>query len=133
MHHEHFIEKISERVVASAIANAERKTTGPIRVYVSHSNIADPVEAAQHRFHRQGLDHTPDRNAVLIFIAPKSRNFAIIGDQAIHQKCGDAFWQSVAIEMTSYFKQQDWTQGLLHGIQKAGELLAQHFPVQFNS
>jgi uncharacterized membrane protein len=30
--------------------------------------------------------------------------------------------------MTGYFKKSEFTQGILHGIRKAGELLAAHFP-----
>ena len=65
---------------------------------------------------------------MLIFVAPKSRNFAIIGDKAVHEKCGDAFWTELAAAMTGYFKKGDFTDGLVHGVERAGALLAEHFP-----
>jgi uncharacterized membrane protein len=65
---------------------------------------------------------------VLIYVAPGARKFAIIGDAGVHAKCGDAFWRDVAAEMTGRFKQGEFTSGILHGIEKAGDLLAQHFP-----
>jgi uncharacterized membrane protein len=74
------------------------------------------------------MHQTADRNGVLIFVAPRARKFAIIGDSGVHARCGDEFWTKVAAEMTSHFKQENFTAGLLHAIQKAGELLTEHFP-----
>ncbi len=76
------------------------------------------------------MDKTSEKNGVLIYVAPRARKFAIIGDAGVHERCGDAFWTDVAGEMTNHFKQTRFTEGILHGIQKAGELLAKHFPGQ---
>jgi uncharacterized membrane protein len=32
--------------------------------------------------------------------------------------------------MGGYFRQSEFTPGILHGVQKAGKLLAEHFPLQ---
>jgi uncharacterized membrane protein len=74
------------------------------------------------------MHKTKDRNGVLIFVAPQNHKFAIIGDTAVHARCGDDFWTQVAAEMTTHFKNAQFTQALLHAIQKAGDLLAAHFP-----
>ena len=50
MHHEHFLNQVSDEAVATAIAEVEKKTTGRIRVYVSHHDVADPVAAAHRHF-----------------------------------------------------------------------------------
>jgi uncharacterized membrane protein len=125
-----FISSINDKAVVAAIGEAEKKTSGEIRVFVSHHKVPDPVAAAQKQFMRLGMEQTKHRNAVLIFVAPKSRNFAIIGDKAVHEKCGDGFWTAVAAEMTEHFKQRQWTAALTHGIAKAGKLLAEHFPAE---
>jgi uncharacterized membrane protein len=75
-----------------------------------------------------GMAKTRHRNGVLIYVAPKAHKFAVIGDQAVHGKCGDVFWQALAAEMSGHFKKSDFTEGILHGVRKAGELLAAHFP-----
>ena len=124
----HFISKVDDDAVAKAIHEAESTTTGPIRVLVSHRKVTDPVARAQHIFVKHGMSRTPHRNAVLIFVAPRTHKFAVIGDQAVHEKCGEEFWTQVAAEMTEHFKNGKWTEALLHGIKKAGELLAEHFP-----
>ena len=116
-----------ERLLAS-IRSAEGKTTGEVRVLVARHKAADPVAAAQHYFDRLGMASSAHRNGVLIFFAPRSRNFAVIGDKAVHEKCGDAFWAEVAGAMEERFRAGKFTDGLVHGVDRAGELLARHFP-----
>jgi uncharacterized membrane protein len=124
----HFLKQLEHDRIVAAIADAERKTSGQIRVLVSHRKVDDPVATAGRQFQRLGLHRTPQRNAVLIFVAPHSQRFAVIGDQAVHEKCGDAFWAELTAAMSSHFKQGQFTEGLLHGIARAGELLAAQFP-----
>jgi uncharacterized membrane protein len=86
------------------------------------------VASAQDYFNKTGMAQSAHRNGVLIFVAPRSRNFAIIGDSAVHAKCGDAFWASLAQTMGEHFKAGRFTDGVVHGVERAGELLARHFP-----
>jgi uncharacterized membrane protein len=116
-----------ERIV-SAIAAAELRTSGEIRVLVAEGRAQDPVAAAKRHFERLGMTKTAARNGVLIFVAPGSRTFAVIGDTGVHEKCGDAFWQELAAAMSEEFKRGEFTAGLVQGIGRAGVLLAEHFP-----
>jgi len=125
-----FLNQLRHDEIVAAIKNAERKTSGEIRVFISHKQVTDPVAAAQAQFVRLGMTKTHHRNGVLIFVAPRARKFAVIGDMAVHEHCGNIFWQALAAEMTGHFKQAEFTAGIIHGIQKAGELLAAHFPPQ---
>ena len=115
------------RVVA-AIAEAERKTSGRIRVLIARHRTKVPVAAAKRHFDQMGLSKAPERNGVLIFLAPRSRSFAVIGDQGVHDRCGEAFWRELVAAMSGHSRKGDFTAGLVHGIEKAGELLAAHFP-----
>lgn len=120
--------KIDHARVTAAIAAAELRTSGEIRVVLSRAKAADPVADAQHEFDRLGMAATAARNGVLIFLAPRSRNFAVIGDRGVHEKCGPTFWTDLAAAMTERFKRAEFTEGLVHGIERAGERLATHFP-----
>lgn len=117
------------RVVA-AIQAAERRTSGEIRVLVAKQPADDPVAAAKGHFERLGMTRTAARNGVLIFVAPQSRTFAVIGDLGVHEKCGDAFWGELAAAMEQQFRRGAFTEGLVHGVERAGALLAEHFPRQ---
>ncbi len=123
-----FLKQVRHDDIVAAVRQAELKTSGEIRVFISHKKIEDAVAAAQTAFVRMGMAKTRHRNGVLIFVAPKAHKFAVIGDHAVHQKCGDVFWQALAAEMSGHFKKSDFTGGILHGVRKAGELLAAHFP-----
>lgn len=128
MKHRKFISTLAHKRIHAAIRDAEQKTSGEIRVMVSHKRAPDPVATAQQAFLRLGLQQTTHRNAVLLFVAPRSRTFAVLGDEAVHARCGDVFWRELADAMTGYFKRGEYTDGILHGIRRAGELLAAHFP-----
>jgi uncharacterized membrane protein len=128
MHPKTFSRHLHHDNIVTAIRDAERKTSGEIRVSISPKHIYDPMAAARAEFLHRGMDKSPARNGVLIFVAPRSHNFAVIGDEAVHAKCGDEFWQKLADAMTSHFRKSEFTEGILHGVQKAGELLAEHFP-----
>jgi uncharacterized membrane protein len=123
----HFSRFDSERIVA-AIAKAERLSSGEIRVHVTTHKAADLVERAWRRFHLLGMDGTKERNGVLIYVAPSIRRFHILGDIGIHEKCGPEFWKEVAAAMEERFRRGEFTEAVVEGIDRAGEVLARHFP-----
>jgi uncharacterized membrane protein len=128
MNPEEFIARINQEEIVSAIREAERMTSGEIRVYVSRAPVETPVTAAQEQFTRLGMDQTRDRNGVLIYVCPVSRKFAIVGDTAVHRHCGEPFWVRLSDEMSQHFSQTDFTGGIVRAIREAGEVLRQHFP-----
>jgi uncharacterized membrane protein len=119
---------VDESKVAAAIVATERKTSGEIRVFLSSQKVDEPVQAAEQHFQRMNMTQTAARNGVLIFVAPASHAFAVIGDKGVHEKCGDAFWRELAEATGTRFKAGDFTAGLVVAIERAGELLALHFP-----
>jgi uncharacterized membrane protein len=130
MHPKTFAKHLQHDAIVAAIREAEQKTSGEIRVSISPKHVDDAVVAAQAEFLRLGLNQSMERNSVLIFVAPRAHKFAVIGDEAVHAKCGDEFWRQLADAMAGYFRKSEFMPGILHGVQKAGELLAEHFPRQ---
>jgi uncharacterized membrane protein len=130
MHPKTFSKHLHHDGIVEAIRDAEKKTTGEIHVSISPKHVDDAVAAAQKEFLRLGMNQSKERNGVLIFVAPRARKFAVIGDEAVHAKCGDAFWRQLADAMSGYFRKSEFTPGIIHGVQKAGDLLAEHFPRQ---
>ena len=97
-------------------------------MHVTRRVPKDLEERALRRFHLLGMTKTAERNGVLIYIAPRARRFRILGDAAIHAKAGDEFWKQVAAAMENHFRKDEFTEGVVHGIERVGEVLARHFP-----
>src|SRR5437867_1252353 len=129
-----FLSKLEHDRIIQAIREAEAKTSGEIRVYIQRGELnADPLSAAQKKFHRLGMHRTADRNAVLIFVAPRAHKFAVVGDKAIHEKCGEQFWQRLIDRMQRHFRSEKFSDALVEAIEDAGRALAEHFPKRSTS
>jgi uncharacterized membrane protein len=89
-----------------------------------------PVDRAVEVFDMLKMDNTKDRNGVLIYIAVKSKQFAIYGDKGINDKVADDFWNCTKDIMLNHFKNGNNKQALVDGIINAGEQLKEHFPYQ---
>jgi len=124
-----FLSKLDHDRIIEAIRGAESKTSGEIRVYIQRGKFeTDPVMLAQRKFQRLGMYKTRERNAVLIFVAPRAHKFAVIGDQAIHEKCGEQFWQHVVDGMRVHFQNEKFSHALTEAVNEVGKVLATHFP-----
>ncbi len=124
-----FLSKLDHDRISEAIRGAESKTSGEIRVYIQRGKFeTDPVLLAQKKFQRLGMYKTRERNAVLIFVAPRAHKFAVVGDQAIHEKCGEQFWQHIVDGMQVHFQNEKFSHALTEAINEVGKVLATHFP-----
>ena len=122
--------QIDKEMILKSIAAAEQQTSGEIRVSVSPFFWGNVRKVADKAFVRLGMNVTRERNGILFFIVPSRRRFAVIGDQGIHQKVGQEFWEKLVAAMAEDFKLGDFDAGLQKGITQAGRSLAEHFPYQ---
>jgi uncharacterized membrane protein len=124
-----FLSKVEHDRIVQAIREAESKTSGEIRVFIQRGKLtADPLVAAQKKFQQLRMHTTRERNAVLIFVAPRAHKFAVVGDKAIHEKCGDEFWGRIVDGMRVHFQNEKFSHALVEAINEIGKLLAAHFP-----
>jgi uncharacterized membrane protein len=65
---------------------------------------------------------------VLIFVAPRSQTFAIVGDIGVHSRCGESFWSELAEQVQRHFSTDQYTDAIVGAITRAADLLAGHFP-----
>jgi uncharacterized membrane protein len=124
-----FLSKLEHDRITAAIRDAESKTSGEVRVLIQRGKLkGDPLVAAQQKFYRLGMHKTGERNAVLIFIAPRAQKFAVIGDNAIHERCGAELWQRIVDRMRTHFQNEKFTDALVETIAEIGSVLASQFP-----
>jgi len=124
-----FLSKLEHDRIVQAIHEVESRTSGEIRVLILRGKLnSDPLVTAQRKFHRLGMHKTRERNAVLIFVAPRAHKLAVVGDNAIHEKCGDEFWRSVVEKMRTHFQNEKFSDALVEAVKEIGSVLATHFP-----
>ncbi len=116
--------------IREAIAAAEMQTSGEIRVHIDEKCFGNPVKKAIRVFQSLGMQHTKQRNAVLIYIATKHQKLAIIGDQGINAHVPDHFWDDERELMIDHFKQGNFVNGLIEGVLKVGEQMKSAFPFE---
>lgn len=119
---------VDEAQVLEAIRAAERASSGEIRVSIASFFWGDIEKTARKAFVRLGMDQTAERNGVLIFLVPSRRRFTVLGDEGIHAKVGQDFWDDLAVRLSDHFKRSEFTEGLVLGISMIGARLAEHFP-----
>jgi uncharacterized membrane protein len=121
---------IDQDRIRKAIDEAERRTSGEIRVSIAPFFLGGVEAAARRTFRRLGMERTRDRNAILFFFVPSRRRFAVIGDEGIHARVGSDFWPTVVEAVARRFRKAEYTEGLVEGIETVGRELAVHFPFQ---
>lgn len=119
--------KAQRDAIARAIADAEAGTSGRIAVRVIHDASVDAFERARLEFDRIGLGRHEHANAALILVAPRARRFAVIGDRALHERVGDAFWSEIVAETQPYFARGDVSDGIVCAVGRLGQALHMHF------
>lgn len=119
-----------DRRVVEAIRQAERNTSGEIKVHIENRCKVNVEQRSLFIFDKLKLNETQLRNGVLIYLAVKDRKFAILGDEGINKVVEDGFWNDVKDLMLSHFKEGRFSEGLEQGIQRCGEKLKTFFPYQ---
>jgi uncharacterized membrane protein len=122
-----FFSKIDEGRIVEAIRLAETRSRGEIRVHATEKPVEDVLKEATATFEGLGMTKTEERNGILIFVAPKSQKFAVLGDSGITSRVGTAPLDEMASSMSAAFREGRFTDGLVGAVERAGRLLAAHF------
>jgi uncharacterized membrane protein len=125
---DHFFSKEDEQQIVNAIREAERHTSGEIRVHLENHTDEPNLEHAKHIFEKVGMTKTALRNGVLFYLAFKDHQFSIIGDKGIDEVTPEDFWNHIRDLMQEKFRKGQFKEGLIEGIREAGVALKKYFP-----
>ena len=117
--------------IAEAIREAERTTSGEIRVHLERRlprGVTDALARAREVFTRLGMHRTAERHGVLIYVAVEDRKLAIVGDEGIHARTGDDHWASVRDLMVERLRANAPRDAIITGVTTVARELARHFP-----
>ncbi len=129
---EDFLSAEEEQEIVQAILEAEKNTSGEIRVHIEAHTRLDHFDRAKEVFHLLKMDNTKEENGVLIYVAVNDRKFVIYGDGGINKVVPKDFWNTTKDAIEAQFKQGYFKQGIIDGILKAGSELKSHFPWNSN-
>ena len=119
-----------EEQIVNAIKEAEKNTSGEIRVHIENTCDIDVLDRATQVFAYLHMHQTKLRNGVLFYVAMKSHKFAVLGDAGINAVVPPNFWHEITNQVIASFKQGNYAEGLSKGILMAGEQLKSFFPYQ---
>lgn len=125
-----FLSEAEAAKINSAIKEAESKTSGEIKVVIARHCWGKMDVKAAKIFKRLSLDKTNERNCVMILFIVTNREFLIHGDQGIHERVGQEFWNDIRDKMVVSFRQDEFGEGIRQGVFLIGEKLSQYFPYQ---
>lgn len=123
-----FLTEEEEKRIIKAISDAEKFTTGEIRVHIEFKCKKDPLERARKIFHELEMDQTEARNGVVLYIATKDRKVAVFGDEGISSQVEDDFWQDEVNKLIAEFKQENFEKGIESVVGDIGEKLKRFYP-----
>ena len=118
-----------QQLIVDAIQDAERMTSGEVRVFVeSRCSYMNAIDRATELFFKLEMDETDDRNAVLVYVAMKDKQLAVFGDEGIHKKVGNNYWNEEVEKMIKNFNKNNYAEGIKEVVIDIGEALTKHFP-----
>lgn len=123
-----FFSKEQQDHILASVKEAEKETSGEIRVHIETSLKGEVLDRAAWIFNKLGMNKTAERNGVLFYLAVEDRKFAIIGDAGINAKVAPGFWNDISEHFVKRFKEGKFAEGLSEGIILAGKQLQIHFP-----
>ncbi len=125
---EDFLSVTEEEEIVQAIRQAERNTSGEIRVHIERTSNISHYNRALEVFRALKMYNTKQQNAVLLYIAVDDHKFVIYGDKGVDAVVPKNFWDSTKNLIQEHFKSGNFKQGIVEGVLKVGEKLKAHFP-----
>jgi uncharacterized membrane protein len=126
-----YISEANEKEIVEAIRNGEKRTSGEIRLHIELNCPNDnPYDRALQVFEKLEMHKTELANGILIYLALDDHKLVVCGDKGINDIVGEDYWKSTVDLMTSYFKKDDYKEGLIQGVTKVSHKLKEHFPFE---
>lgn len=125
----HFLTPSEMASLVEAIKAAEDHSTGEIRVHIDATTEERNAEVAFEVFKKLCKDQTEEKNAVLFHVNFEQHYLTIIGDEGIHRKVKQQFWDRLHDEITTGFASGHYFEPLQKAILDTGAELKKHFPV----
>lgn len=121
--------------IEQAIKTSEATHVGEIRFAVEDAldgmalfRGQSPRARAIELFAQLRVWDTEHNNGLLIYLLLADRAVEIVADRGIHARVGSHAWEKVCRQMEAAFKQSNYEDGVVQGVQAVTRHLARNFP-----
>ena len=121
--------------IEQAIKASEAAHSGEIRFVLEGALDGTPLfkgQSAKERaidvYSQLRIWDTEHNNGVLIYLLLADRHVEIVADRGIHAKMGSWGWEEICRGMETAFKQGNYDDGVVSGIQAVTQHLIKYFP-----
>lgn len=110
---------------------AARLAPGFKRAFVSERRAEETArEQALQEFYTHGLYRTEGATGVLLFVSLLERRVVVLGDAGIDAKLDASHWRATDDAILEGIRTGSLKEGLVEGIRRSADVLAEHFPRQ---
>jgi uncharacterized membrane protein len=121
--------------ISAKISEIEKSTSGELVITIKekrgwlekHKSVR---VLAEKEFISAKIGKTKGATGILIFMLFNAREFCILVDKKINELVEQSVWDEIANNMNLHFKQENFSKGILNGIEQSGNILSTHFPIQ---
>ncbi len=119
--------------IKDEVSAVEKTTSGEIRLSLREKRsfwekLYKPHELAVKDFEKLGMANTKDKTGILIFIIFGEKFYDVLADDGIYAKIPDETWNGFEVRLKDEFSQGNFLNGILHIVEKMGEVLSVEFP-----
>lgn len=119
--------------IKGEIQKVEQRTCGEIRLSLREKRglfekLYKCHELAVRDFEKLGMTNTRDKTGILVFMIFGERYYDILADEGIYSKIPDSTWNNMETKLTDEFKSGGYLNGILHIIDRMGDVLSREFP-----
>ncbi|MEE9429519.1 MAG: TPM domain-containing protein [Melioribacteraceae bacterium] len=131
----HFFDDDEFLRISNTIKDAELQTSGEIRVSLQeHRKFSERNSSllllAEKEFYRLNMHQTKDKTGILLLFILEERQFYILADEGIDKVVNTSIWKEVADNMEKDFEHGYFSEGIINGVKKVGDILSEHFPIK---
>jgi len=121
--------------ISNKIKSEEKRTAGEICVSIKEQRSflqkkKSVEDLAREEFFKLGIDKTRDKTGIIIFLLLAARQFYILADEGINKKVPEKTWDTIKDEMQDHFVDGKFSEGIIHGVDRVGNILSEHFPIK---
>lgn len=121
--------------ISAKINEIEKTTSGELVITIKEKRgwlekTKSVRTLAEKEFISAKIGKTKNATGILIFMLFNAKEFCILADKKINELVEQSVWDEISNNMSLNFKQENYSKGIINGVEQAGKILSTYFPIQ---